>query len=359
VLKFASDAGFQLEVRRRVGEYFRRTGLSTRDSPRMYLKTAAILLWAGASYGLLVFGAVTWWQAVLLSCSLAAAMGGIGFSIQHDANHGAYSRSATVNRLLGMTLDLMGGSSYVWQWKHNVFHHTYPNLDGQDEDINVGPFARLCPSQRRRRLHRVQQFYLWALYGFLVAKWQFIDDFRNVTQARIATNRFPRPSGWNLFELIGGKLFFVAWAFGVPLIFHRWWVVLVFYSITAFLFSVILAVVFQAAHCVEEADFPEIGIGTEVVSRGWAVHQLHTTVDFARRNRVLSWYLGGLNFQVEHHLFPKICHVHYARISEIVQTVCAEYDLPYRAHPGFMGAVSSHWRWLRRMGRPAAQSPNV
>src|SRR6266849_2486875 len=353
-LEFASDAAFHGELKRRVEEYFGRIGLSPRDSLRMYLKTAAMLLWFGASYALLVFAATSWWHGMLLSFSLALAMAGIGFTVQHDANHGAYSRKGAINHLMGMTLDLLGASSYVWRWKHNVFHHSYPNLSGADDDIDLGPFGSPSPAQPRYRIHRYQQFSLWALYGLLGPKWHFVDDFKNVIQARIARNRVPRPRGWRLLEMLGGKALFFSLALVVPALFHRWWVVLLFYAITAFVVGLTLSVVFQLAHCVEEADFPQLLPGTDQVPSAWAVHQVQTTVDFAPRNRLLTWYLGGLNFQIEHHLFPKICHVHYPRLSVIVRAVCAEFGVRYAAHDRLLGAVCSHWRWLRRMGAPTA-----
>lgn len=349
-LSFAGDTGFHREVKRRVREYFEHTGLSPRDNPRMYVKTAVLLLWFVASYVLLVFAATSWWQATLLSLSLALAMAGIGFSIQHDANHGAYSDHRAVNRLMRWTLDMLGASSYVWRVKHNQSHHTYTNLAGGDDDINLGPLARFSPAQPRYRFHRVQQFYIWVLYGLLMLKWHFVSDYKNIARARIARNRFVRPRGWDLVGLVGGKVFFYSWALVVPALFHPWWVVLVCYAGTSAVLSLILSVVFQLAHCVEEAEFPEPTPGTHQLPDAWAVHQVQTTVDFARGNRLLTWYVGGLNFQIEHHLFPRICHVHYPRISEIVQAVSGELGVRYTAHEGFLGALSSHWRWLRRMG---------
>jgi linoleoyl-CoA desaturase len=350
-LKFENDSGFHAEIKRRVHQYFTSTGLSPRGSPRMYLKTAAILLWFGASYVALAFVAATWWQAGLAAVSMAFAVAGVGFSIQHDANHGAYSHKSGVNRLMGLMLDVVGASSYVWHWKHNVLHHTYPNMTGSDHDLDVEPFARLSPAQPRRVLHRWQQFYMWPIYGFMLYKWHFLDDFQNITQARIGEDRIPRPRGWKMVEMLAGKAAFFGWAIVVPSLFHRWWVVSLFYAGIAFLVGVVLSVVFQLAHCLEEAEFPSPEPPSDRIVGGWAAHQVHTTVDFARGNRLLTWYLGGLNFQVEHHLFPKICHVHYPRISPIVQTVCAEFGVRYAAHDGFFAAVSSHWRWLRRMGR--------
>jgi linoleoyl-CoA desaturase len=348
--KFESDTGFFKTLKSRVDSYFETTGLRRRDSPRMYAKTAIILAWFGVSYALLVFVATTWWQGVGFAASLALAIAGIGFSIQHDANHGSYSSKESVNRLMGITLDLLGASSYVWKWKHNIFHHTYTNLSGADEDINIGFFARLAPDQPRHRIHRLQQFYVWLLYGFLLAKWQFVDDFKNLAQGRIAENRMPRPRRMALVEFIAGKVGFFAWAFLVPLLFHPWWVVLLFYGATSFSVAVILSTVFQSAHSNVHASFPTIP-ETGEVPNSWAIHEVESTVDFARGRPVLTWYLGGLNYQIEHHLFPKISHVHYPRLAPIVEATCAEFGVSYTAHEGFFPAVSSHWRWLQKMGR--------
>ena len=359
MLTFPSDTGFHAEVKRRVAQYFQCSGLSPRDSSRMYLKTAVQLLWFGASYALLVFAATTWWHGALLALSLALAMSGIGFSIQHDANHGAYSKHRTVNRVMGMTLDMMGGSSYLWRFKHNVSHHTYTNLTGRDDDIDIGVFGRLSPGQPHRRVHVLQHFYLWVLYGFLIPKWHFVHDFNNVARGRIAGNRFRRPRGWSLLALCGGKVLFIGWAFVVPALYHPWWVVLVYYGATAFVLGLVLSVVFQLSHCVEEAQFPEPPQGTMLLPDAWAVHQVQSTVDFAPASRLLTWYVGGLNFQIEHHLFPRICHIHYPRIAPIVREVCAEYGVRYAVHKSLLGAVASHFRWLRRMARPPVRMDGV
>ncbi|HEY4186211.1 MAG TPA: acyl-CoA desaturase [Polyangia bacterium] len=355
--RFESDTGFFRELKRRVDAYFDGTGLRRRDNPQMYLKTAVILTWCAASYGLLVFAAATWWQAVPLALSLALASTAIGFSVQHDGNHGAYSRSRIVNGLMGGTLDVMGASSYVWHWKHNIFHHTYTNLSGADEDINVGLFGRLSPVQPHRGIYRLQQFYLFGLYGFMTMKWQLFDDFKNIGQGRIAENRFPRPRRWGLFGLVGGKVIFAGWAFVLPMFFHAWWKVLLFYGGTAFIGAVVTSVVFQLAHCVETSTFPAVPASGKV-SNTWAIHQVETTVNFSPRNRWLTWYLGGLNYQIEHHLFPKICHVHYPKLSRIVEAVCNEHGVRYNAYGTLLPAMSSHWRWLREMGRGPARHPH-
>jgi linoleoyl-CoA desaturase len=189
------------------------------------------------------------------------------------------------------------------------------------------------------------------LYGFLLAKWQFVDDFKKIALGRIAENRIPRPRGWVLVELIGGKVAFLAWAFLVPMLFHPWWVVLLFYGATAFLLGIVLSVVFQLAHCVEEARFTEPPGDTLRLEAAWAVHQVESTVDFGRDSRLLAWLLGGLNFQIEHHLFPKVCHIHYPALSSIVEQTCHDFGVRYVEHPTFWAGLVSHHRWLKRLGR--------
>ena len=186
----------------------------------MYLKTAIHLTVFAASYVLLVFFASTWWQAFPLTVLLGLTIAGIGFNIQHDAGHHAYSNHRWINKLMAMTLDLVGGSSYIWHWKHGVFHHTYVNITGHDSDIDLGAIGRLTPHQKRYRFHRWQHFYLWPLYGFLAIKWQLATDFHEVITGRIGRHRIPRPKGWDLVIFLGGKAAFFTLAFVIPLMFH-------------------------------------------------------------------------------------------------------------------------------------------
>jgi len=320
----------------------------------MYLKTAILVASFAVSYVLLVFVAQTWWHGLLLALLLGLSAAGIGFNIQHDGGHQAYSNSPWVNKLMAMTLELIGGSSYLWRWKHVVFHHTYVNLTGHDTDIDLGILGRLTPHQKRLAYYRWQHFYLWPLYGLLAVKWQLVDDFRKLISGRISHQRFPRPKGWELVIFGAGKAIFFTVAFGIPLLFHSVGAVLVYYVVTALVLGTVLSVVFQAAHCVEEAEFPLPREETGRIEHAWAVHQVETTVDFARRSRVVAWLLGGLNFQIEHHLFPRISHVNYPAISRLVEETCRDFGVKYAEHRSFRAGMASHFRWLRRMGMPSA-----
>ncbi len=349
--KFPADNGFQAAVRNRVNAYFRETGLSERDCLGMYLKTLFILVWIGVSYALLMT-TNTLLVAFPAAISLALAMAAVGFSIQHDGGHHAYSRREWINRLAARSLDMMGASSYLWNWKHVVFHHTYSNVPGQDTDIELGAAIRVCPQQKRRWFHRWQHLYLFPMYGVTAARWHLYGDFKEVATGQMGPHKIPRPKGKDLAVFVLGKLWSCGLFIVVPALFQPLWLVILFYLFVTWIMGVVMSVVFQLAHCVGEADFPDPNPETFRFDRPWAVHQVETTVDFARDNRVLSWWLGGLNFQIEHHLMPQVCHIHYPALSKIVEATCAEYGVRYRAHRTFMGGMHAHYSWLREMGRP-------
>jgi linoleoyl-CoA desaturase len=354
-VRFPRDDGFHADLRERVAAHFEATGRRRTGGAAMHAKTGLILGWFAASYALLLLlGGSSAWLAVGGTVSIAFATAGIGFSVMHDANHGAYARSRGVNRAWGFALDFVGASSYVWRFKHNVQHHTYANVDGMDADIDAAPFLRLAPSQRRRALHRAQHLYAWPLYGVLALKWWFVDDVLDVLRGRLGGHPFARPRGAELAGFVGGKAAFVGWSLVVPaLVFGSAWAVALFVLGSCTL-GVVLAVVFQLAHAVPEAEFQAARAGDQRMPAGWAEHQVRATVDFAPANRLLCWYVGGLNFQVEHHLFPDVCHTHYPALAPIVTAACAERGIPHRTHPTLRKAIAAHHRFLRALGRAPA-----
>ncbi|MGE5242848.1 MAG: fatty acid desaturase family protein [Betaproteobacteria bacterium] len=353
-LKFAPSEDFHRVVRKRVDEYFRETGLSPRDDPRMYRKGAIALAWLVVSYVLLVFVADALWQAALGVLSLGAAIACVGFNVMHDGAHHSCSDRAWVNKLAASTLDLLGGSSYIWERKHNTVHHTYANITGYDDDIDVGWLGRLSPQQKRLPLHRYQHIYIWPFYGLVPFKWFLYDDYRDALRGRIGDYRIARPRGRDLALFVGGKLTFIALAFAVPLLRHSPAAVALGYLGVFAVEGLVMGVVFQLAHCVGDASFPMPDTGTGRMNSGWAAHQVETAVDYARGNRFVTWFVGGLNYQIEHHLLPQICHVHYPALAGIVERTCREFGLRYKARQTFSAAIVAHYRWLREMGRPSA-----
>jgi linoleoyl-CoA desaturase len=351
-VRFTGAGEFHAVLKRRIDAFFERSGLSPKATVAMRLKTVLVLAWAAASWWALVFAASTWWQAVPLALSLGLALAAIGFNVMHDANHGSWSRHAWVNATLAFTSDLLGASGWLWRQKHNVLHHTYTNVEGIDPDVEAGPFLRLAPEQPVRAWHRWQFLYAWPLYGAFMIKWWFADDWRELFTGRIEGHPIVRPKGRYLALLLLGKALFLAWAIVIPIALHPTWAVVPLWLLTAGTLGIVLASVFQLAHCVVDADFVAPRAGA--IATDWAAHQVSTTVDFARGSRLLTWYLGGLNYQVEHHLFTKICHVHYPALAPIVEATCREHGIRYRSQPTLRRALAGNVRWLQVMGRPLA-----
>jgi linoleoyl-CoA desaturase len=348
---FESGGQFIRETRREVEAYLadgrtRRCGYA-----RLYAKTPLALGLIAVSWAGLLFAPHT--LVVAIPCLAGLVLGAMltAFCVQHDANHGAYTRSRRVNHAIGFTADaLLGFSSYAWRVKHNVAHHTYTNVDGYDDDIAQVPLARFAPSQAPRPWYRFQHYYVWALYMFMGLRWQTVGDLAAFMRGRVGSIVLRIPKGWDLAGLVGGKAFFFAWTIAVPLLFYPWWVVLGAYAGFTMVTSVIMATTFQLAHCVEEASFTSPAeLGAEPRPR--AVHEVETTVDFCPRNAVLTWALGGLNYQIEHHLFPRVPHTHYPRIAQIVERNAAKHGVRYTAQPSLLRALRSHQRHLRTLGR--------
>ena len=351
-IEFDGGGDFHAELKQRVRALLEEPGREHRAQMRMYVKSAVMAGWLVASWIGLVLLAQTWWQAGLLATSLGLAMAGLAFNISHDANHGSYSPHRRLNRAMGWTMDLMGASSYVWRAKHNVVHHTYTNIAGADSDIDSMPFARFAPDQRRRVLHRFQHLYIWVLYGLFAIKWHTLGDFDHLRKGVIGETPVRWPRGGDLVGFWAGKLAFVAWSVVIPLLLHPAWQVAAVFGVVSFVLAVTLAVTFQLAHCLEEAEFSSVDRMKEGGRTEWARHQVETTVDFAPRSRFLAWYLGGLNFQIEHHLFSRVAHTHYPAMAVVVREVCERHGVRHQTHPHLGSALASHARWLREMGRP-------
>jgi linoleoyl-CoA desaturase len=342
---------FSVELRERVDLYFSNGKLGKRDAPALYRKTVVVLAWCGLSYaGMLATPGLG--PGIALSVSLGLAMAAIGFNVMHDGSHGAYSSRPWINHLTARSLDLLGGSAYFWRFKHVIAHHTYTNISGQDDDLTLANLGRLSPHVPWRRPFRFQHLYVWALYALLAIEWQTTGEIRSLLFARkIGLTSVPFPGRREHVLFWTGKLVFFGLAFAIPLLSHPWWHVLACYAVAAVTLGFVLAVVFQLAHCVEEAHFERPTVDGAVVDKEWAAHQAEATVDFAPHNRLLTWYLGGLNYQIEHHLFPGICHTHYPALAPLVDEVCRKHGVRRFSHPTIGAALRSHVRWLRKMGR--------
>lgn len=320
---------------------------------QLHFKTIVIAVLAVGSYWSLVVADSSVVLKIVSAFVLVVALTATATCVFHDGNHASFSTSRMVNRLAGYTGDLMGASSWIWRFKHNNLHHGNTNVTGADADIDQAPFARLTPDQPWHPWHRYQHLYMWILYGFLTLQWFLISDFVDLKNHGIGRRRFPRqPRRRDVAMLALGKVLHVGWAIALPLVYHQWWVVLIFYLAISWSVGLVLATMFQLAHCTELAEFPSAA--SQRRGPGFVDHQLRTTVDVHCRTRLgarlLRWLMGGLDFQVEHHLAPRLPHTVYPLVASRLRRACAERQLAVRSHASPWQAIQSHARWLQLMG---------
>ncbi|MDQ3072648.1 MAG: acyl-CoA desaturase [Bacteroidota bacterium] len=351
----AGGMDFYNAVRSRVDGYFKDKGISQHGNWEMIFKVVFYISGLAVPYLLLVLGNFSVPVQFLLWGLVGFFSACIGLNICHDAIHGALSGNKTLNKSLGLLFNVVGANAYLWSIMHNVVHHTYTNIEGHDEDIESVPILRMSPHQKLRKVHRYQYLFALPMYGFGSISWVFFKDYIKFFKKKIGnydTKNHPKIEYFNLFffKAVYYTLFLI-----IPLIVISapWYVILGGFVFGHLIEGFTLAIVFMLAHVVEETHFP-IPDEKGRMQNAWAIHQLYTTANFARNNRLANFICGGLNFQIEHHLFPKICHVHYRPISEIVKKTALEYNLPYYDNPSFMGAVRSHVRFLKRLGREEA-----
>jgi linoleoyl-CoA desaturase len=346
-------------LRKRVQDYFTERNLSKHADWRMILKTVFILSVFASCYIVLlleVFSPLVM-LAICLLMGVFTAM--IGLNIGHDAIHGAYSGNSKINRAMGLWFNIVGANDHVWRIKHNVLHHTYTNIPGHDDDINQPNLMRLSPVQKLKWYHRFQYIYLFFVYPLATLSWVFFQDFTKFFTRKLGAydnSRYPRKEILRLFlfKAIYYVLFLVL---PLTLISLPWYQVLLGFAVFHFAQGLMLTIVFQMAHLVEGVEFP-IPDANGHISRSWAAHQMYTTANFSNRSRLTTFMVGALNFQIEHHLFPYVCHVHYPAIAPIVRKTAAEFGLPYVENPNLWSALRSHVRFLRKMGKDV-ESPSA
>lgn len=346
---------FIRDMKARVYSYFEETGISQRANTRMVMKTVVMLALVIGPYILIMTGRLSPWGMLGLCVVMGVGVAGSGFCIAHDALHGAYSSNRKVNAALGMMFDVTGGSSYMWKITHNVIHHTYTNIQGIDEDLDVSPLVRLSPTSVHRWFHRFQHLYVLGVYSLATLFWVFLKDYQYLLRRDLGPYRNIKHPKGEVAKLFVMKGVYYAAVIVLPLLLLQvtWWQFLIGFLAMHFTAGLILSLVFQLAHVVEgpvQFDAEE----QTTMEDAWLVHEMKTTANFARTNRLLCWYVGGLNFQIEHHLFPKVCSIHYPAISRIVEDVAAQYGVPYHHHPTLRGAMRSHWRLLKLFGDPQA-----
>lgn len=347
------DSYFFEALKQRIDAYFLNNKIKQSGNYRLFTKAIFLVSTLIILYISLVFFTP---ESAFFSLLLCALMGvnfaAIGFNIMHDGAHGSFSTRPWVNDMMSHSLEMMGGSSFMWKVKHNQNHHTFTNIEGMDDDIDIKPFIRVSPDQPKKWYHRFQHVYSFLLYSLTYFFWIFWLDFKKYFTGRIGELKIRKMNTKDHFLFWVSKVLYVLVFLVLPIYNVGLLETLVGYSIVLVVTGLIISIVFQLAHIVEGAVFPaskddskSLKIETE-----WAIHQLNTTANFATNNKFVSWFVGGLNFQVEHHLFPKISHIHYPEISKLVKETCEQFNVNYMEFPTVRAAIRSHVIHLKHLG---------
>ncbi len=351
-LKFATkQQDFFVTLNQRVNQYFKTNNIERTANTEMVLKTIFMFSLYLIPYIVMMSGVIeSIWVMLALTMVMGFGVAGIGLSIMHDANHGAYSTKPWVNNLLGLSLNLVGGHATNWKVQHNVLHHTYTNIHDVDEDISPRGIIRMAPESKWKPIHKFQHYYAWFFYGFMTLVWVLTKDFARIIKYQreglIKKQRTNATREWMI--MLTTKAIYFSYILVLPMMVLGLSFVQVFvaFLIMHYIAGFILAMIFQPAHVVEGTEYP-MPDAEGNLENSWAIHQLHTTTDFGKKQKLFSWYVGGLNYQVEHHLFPNICHVHYREIAKIVEQTAKEFGLPYKSKETFGEAVVAHARQLK------------
>ncbi len=347
------DREFYAVLRQRVNAHFTDKNISRHANSMMVIKSIFMLSLYFAPLILMLTGLVTgFWPNLIMWVLMGFGMSGIGMAVMHDANHGSYSKNKKVNKFMGFMVNFVGGYHVNWIIQHNVLHHTYTNIHGFDEDIEQA-VMRFTPNQKRHPFYRFQIIYAPFLYGLLTIYWVLVKDFIqlvNYSKRKLINAQGLTPKK-AMRQIVFNKLWYFVLTIVLPIVIIDlpWWQTLIGFLTMHFISGLILALIFQPAHVVENTDFFVPGEDSSV-ENNWAIHQMKTTANFANKSVFFSWFVGGLNYQIEHHLFPNICHVHYKSISHIVRSTAEEFQVPYNEYKTFFGALKSHFTLLNQLG---------
>ena len=349
------SSDFSRILKSRVNDYFKKNNIDRFGNFNMFFKSFVMLSMFFGPFYLIASSTISNpWAVIALWSFMGVGMAGIGLSIMHDGNHGAFSRNKVINRIMGLTINLVGGSAKLWKLQHNVLHHTFTNVEGLDEDIDGPGFLRFSPHSEHKPIHKHQHRFFIFAYGLMTFGWvmwkDYLQIFRFKEKGLVKQKEFTK----ELFLIILWKVFYFTYILIVPIFILKLpvAVTLIGWFLMHYVCSIILSLIFQLAHVMPEIDFPQPN-EDEIIENNWEIHQLQTTANFSQKSRLFSWYIGGLNYQIEHHLFSGICHVHYRHISKIVRETAKEYNIPYYTNGSFIKAIGMHYRILKKLGQAA------
>ena len=353
------NSAFSRTLRSRVNSYFKSNNTTRNANSTMVIKTIVMLTLFIVPFIFLGTGMITTVPALFGAYLLCGfGMSGIGMGIMHDAIHGSYSKNKKINKLLGYSFNLIGANAAVWKIQHNVLHHTYTNIEHADDDLNAPFFLRFSPHAKHYKAHQFQHIYIWFFYGISTISWITTKDFVRLNRYR-AMGFLDKKNEYRntLIGMIAWKVLYYSYALVLPMIMVPlpWGVILLGFISMHFVTGLLVSIVFQVAHIMPETEFPLPNNKGEMTD-DWYGHQFATTTNFSPNSPLLFWLIGGLNYQVEHHVLPDVCHVHYKNLSKIVAETAEEFGMPYHINKSFLNAIKTHVRMLRALGKKQVES---
>jgi linoleoyl-CoA desaturase len=354
------DNSFHQDIKSSVDQYFSYNQVKKTGDWKLYIKALTLVPAAIGLYLILLLVHFTLIPGILISGLFGFVLASIGFNIMHDACHGSYSRKPWVNNIMGLSLNLLGGNAFIWKFKHNIIHHTYTNVDGIDDDIAKSPVMRQCESQKWVKAHRFQHIYVVILYAVSSFAWVSTMDFMKYFKRKIHNTNLQKMDLNEHIIFWLSKIMYVVFYMIIPVHFVGWSSWAIGFSSMHVMMGLTLALVFQLAHVVEDTEFVFApGVEPQKIEEEWAIYQVRTTANFAPGNKLVSWFVGGLNYQIEHHLFPKVSHVHYPAIAHIVREVCEKHQVHYNEFGTMKAAIASHFRMMKILGRKPVNAYSV
>lgn len=350
--KFMKGKGdFHIALKSRVNQYFEENHRPITGNSALLLKGVLLSAAYIFMYFQFLFFMPNAWIAVPEAILFGFLTAAIGFNVMHDGAHGSFSKHKVLNKMAAFSLNFLGASGIMWNMKHNIIHHTYTNIDGVDDDIEARPWLRFATTQKKMKLHKFQHYYFWFFYTLLHLIWIFLTDYQKYFKKKIGNVPLRKLTIREHIAFWTAKVLYAFAFVALPiwlLGFQTW---LIGFLIITMVTGFAISIVFQLAHTVEHTEFPLPDVVSNKIENEWAIHQIHTTANFATRKKVLTWLLGGLNFQIEHHLFPRISHIHYPAISKIIKSTCLEFGIQYIEYPRMTSAIHSHVLYLKRIGQ--------
>ena len=341
---------FHQDLKQRVGEYFKSQNMARSGNIALFTKAGIMVVSFLLLYVHVVFFTPHWVLALIECLILGALTAFIGFNVMHDGAHGSFSDKPWVNSLAGMSINFLGANVFMWKTKHNVVHHSYTNVDGVDDDLNARPFLRLSPSQKKFKIHRFQHYYFIFTYSLLYLYWVFFTDYKKYVTRKVGVVPIQKMKLSDHISFWGFKALHLVLFIAIPVYMMGWVPWLIGFLVYSLFAGLLLTLVFQLAHSLEETAFPVPEPVSNCLEDEWMIHQIRTTANFATGYKLLTWFLGGLNYQIEHHLFPKVSHIHYPALSKIIKETCKDYNIQYLEHQKLRWAFRSHFRHLKILG---------